>query len=254
MKKYIMKNKKLVALGTILFLMLWFLLYKVINNKILLPSPIEVLIEVKYIITEKTFANIIFGTLNRSVWAFFIALSFAIVLSIFSILNHVIYNFLIPFIELLKTIPTMTIVILALVWLNNDKAPILMGILSVFPILYEGLLKNIISTDEKIIHMLDVYNVQKIDVVRYVYIPKIFEGLGKIFSSTLGLTFKIVVGGEILAAPNNSIGSEIQLQKVYLNTAGVFAWIIIIVILTIIIDYIINFIGEFRGEKLWMKF
>ncbi|WP_061996130.1 hypothetical protein [Clostridium sp. ATCC 25772] len=254
MKKYIMKNKKLVALGAMFFLMLWFLLYKVIDNKLLLPSPFEVFIEVKYIITEKTFIHVILGTLKRSFWSFFIALSFAIVLSIFSILNQVIYNFLIPLIELFKAIPTMTIVILALVWLNNDKAPILMGALAVFPILYEGLLKNIISTDKKIIHMLDVYNVQKIDVVRYVYIPKIFEGLGKIFSSTLGLTFKIVVGGEILAAPNNSIGSEIQLQKVYLNTTGVFAWIVIIVILTIIVDCIISSFRKFRGKKSWMKF
>ena len=250
MKKYTLKNNKTKTLGVVLLLMFWYLIYYFVGNSIIIPSPIETVIEIKSIVLGEKFLFIIGSTFARTIIAFIMAVALAGILGILSAVSNIIYNFLIPILKLLKTMPTMAMVILALIWLKNDKAPILMAILAIFPIIYEGVLNNIFNVDKNIINMLNLYNVRIADIIKKIYIPKTISAIKQIFSSTLGLCFKIIIGGEILASPNNSIGSEIQLQKIYLNTAGVFAWIFIIIVLSMIMELIIFYFQKMLIYKL----
>lgn len=139
MKKYTLKNNKTKTLGVVLLLMFWYLIYYFVGNSIIIPSPIETFIEFKSIVLEERFLFIIGGTFTRTIIAFIIAVVLAGIVGILSAVSNIIYNFLIPILKLLKTMPTMAMVILALIWLKNDKAPILMAILAIFPIIYEGI-------------------------------------------------------------------------------------------------------------------
>lgn len=62
--------------------------------------------------------------------------------------------------------------------------------------------------------------------------------LMSIFVSTLSLTFKVVIAGEVHGQPKYGIGSQIQMEKVNFNTTGIFAWIIIIVFISLIFELI----------------
>ncbi len=50
----------------------------------------------------------------------------------------------------------------------------------------------------------------------------------------------MVIAGEVLSQPKYAIGSNLQLQKMYLNTSGVFAWIIIILVIAKMLEYILE--------------
>ncbi|NLI89838.1 MAG: ABC transporter permease subunit [Epulopiscium sp.] len=234
MKGFTLNKNKL--LGFILIIIIWTISYYFIGNSVILPSPIETAIAFKEIISSQNFAITIFTSLNRLIVSFLIALFLALIFGIISALNQWFYDLISPLVALFKIVPTMAIVILALIWLTNRRAPILIAVIIVFPILYEAVIKGIRDIDRNIINMTKVYKVQQKDIVRYIYIPNIINNIGAILSSTMGLCLKIIIGGEVLGQPLNSIGTSIQTEKMYLNTAGVLAWIGVLLILSLLIN------------------
>ncbi len=236
MKTYTLKNKKYIFLGILILFLTWIGAYYAIENSIILPSPKETLISLNEIVKDKSFYAILLNTLRRTIISFLISLILAVILGIIAALSRGFYYFLSPILALLKTIPTMAIVVLALIWLTNDKAPILIATIIIFPILYEAVINGIQDIDQNLIKMAKVYKVTERNIIRYIYIPNVLKSIFYVFSSALGLSLKVVIGGEVLGQPPNSIGSSIQVEKMQLNTSGVFAWIIILVLISLIIE------------------
>ncbi len=69
----------------------------------------------------------------------------------------------------------MAIIILALIWLNNNKVPMFVGFIMVFPILYETVLNGILDIDYKIIDMAKLYKVSKTTLIKDIYIPSVLS-------------------------------------------------------------------------------
>ncbi len=237
MKRFILKDRKLSILSKIIIIIIWIILSKLINNEILFPSVRSTLTSLIEIVKEPRFFTILGYSLLRSIIGFVFSLLLAIILGILSSISKFIYNLMVPIIDFLSSVPTMAIIILALIWLNNEISPMFVGFIMVFPILYETVLKSILNVDKKIISMSKIYKVDKITLIKDIYIPSIFISLGYIFTSTLGINLKMVIAGEALSQPRYAIGSNLQLQKIYLNTSGVFAWIIIIIFIAKIFEY-----------------
>jgi NitT/TauT family transport system permease protein len=158
---------------------------------------------------------------------------------VFGILSGLIksfYNLMKPVVAILKAVPTMAIVILALIWLESEKAPILIGIILVFPVLYHSVVEGMLNVDIKLLQMANLYSVSKKYIIKDIYLPVICSYLSSSIGAALGLTLKAVIAGEVLGQPKYSIGGSMQLEKMYLNTSGVFAWIIIVVLISVIVE------------------
>ena len=216
---------------------LWALSSKLVSNEIMIPTIGGTLVNLIDIVTDSSFPMIIRSTLLRGLAGFLISLSLAIILGIAANISRLIYNFMMPILNFLKSVPTMAIIILALIWLSNSNAPMFVGFIMVFPILYETVLNGILNIDSKITDMAQLYKVGSITLIRDIYIPSVIMNLKTVLTSTLGLNFKMVIAGEVLSQPTYAIGSNLQLQKLYLNTPGVFAWIIIIIILINVLEW-----------------
>jgi len=245
-------DKKYSMISKLIIIFIWFLLSKFINNEVMIPTIRNTLINLMDIVKDKSFLIIIRMTLLRGFIGFLISLFLAIVLGILSNTSKFIYNFMVPILSFLKSVPTMAIIILALIWLNNNKVPMFVGFIMVFPILYETVLNGILDIDYKIIDMAKLYKVSKTTLIKDIYIPSVFINLKAVLTSTLGLNFKMVIAGEALAQPKYAIGSNLQLQKLYLNTPGVFAWIIIILLIKNILEYSLGLLIKLlKKAKQW---
>lgn len=219
MRKFILKDRKLSIISKIIIIGFWILLSKLIDNEIIFPTIKTTLISLMDIIKGPNFINIIKYSLIRSLFGFLISLSLAIFIGILSSISKVIYNVMVPIIDFLSSVPTMAIIILALIWLNNEFAPMFVGFIMVFPILYETVINGILNVNKNIIDMAQLYKVDKITIIKDIYLPSIFINLSLIFTSTLGINLKMVIAGEALSQPKYGIGSNLQLQKTYLNTS-----------------------------------
>jgi len=251
MKDFTWKDKRLSSLSIILLVGLWAILSKVIDNEVIFPTVKSTLISLVEILKDPDFINIIIYSLLRSLIGFLISLLLAIVTGILSSISKLVYSLMNPILNFLSSVPTMAIIILALIWLDSDYAPMFVGFIMIFPILYETVLGGILNVDSKIIEMAHMYKVDRVTIIKDIYIPSILLSLNQVFSSALGTNLKMVIAGEALSQPKYAIGSNLQLEKMYLNTSGVFAWIIIILLISKLLKYLIKAAKKIFGINSW---
>lgn len=251
MKSCILKNRKLSTISKISFVIIWILLSKIIGNEVIVPSIKSTIVSILKIVKEPNFLNIICYTILRTLLGFLISLFLAITFGILSSFSKVVYNFMEPILKFLNSIPTIAIIVLALIWLDNELVPMFVGFLMVFPVLFETVLNSILNVDKNILQMAYLYRVNKMGIIRNIYIPNILYSLSSILKSALGINLKMVIAGEVLSQPKYAIGSSLQMQRMYLNTSGVFAWIIIILFISLMFDYIGKLIKHSIGINKW---
>jgi NitT/TauT family transport system permease protein len=92
--------------------------------------------------------------------------------------------------------------------------------------------------------MTKIYEVSLKDKIKKIYLPVMKFYFMSIFVSTISLTFKVVIAGEVHGQPKFGIGSQIQLEKVNFNTSGIFAWIVIIVFISFALEIINSILKE----------
>lgn len=239
MKTSTMKDRKLICISLILIILIWIIISNIINNSIYLPKISEVIKEMSSIVKEKEFFQNIIYSLVRAALSFIIALIIAVILGVISSFSKLFYNFFYPINSILKSIPTIAFILIALIWLNKNYAPYLIGIVISFPILYESTLNSILNSNEELVEMLNSFNINFIDRLLNLHIQSVMINISQIATSTFSLVFKVVIAGEVFGQPSFGIGTAIQGAKINFNTAGIFAWIIIVAALCFITDKII---------------
>lgn len=232
------RNNIYVLLSCLMFIILWQCCAIYVNNEIYIPRLENIMFQIKQIVADSNFIIIILSSFCRSILSYILALILALSIGICSTVCSLCKYLIIPINSLLKTIPTMVLIVLALVWFNKNIAPFIVGFAIIFPILYEGIRSNITNIDPKIINMTKIYEVPLVDKITKIYFPVIKFYFMSIFVSTFSLTFKVVIAGEVHGQPKYGIGSAIQIEKINFNTSGIFAWIIIIVIISVILELI----------------
>lgn len=251
MKTSSMKDKKIIFMSLLIIVVIWIFLSDKINNSIYLPKISEIINEILRIIKEKNFLLNIINSLLRGFISFFIALIIAIVLGIVSGFNKFVYNFLYPINSILKSIPTIAFILIALIWLNKNYTPYLIGIIIAFPILYETTVNSILNGNSELNEMVESFEVSFFDKLLSIHIQAIIISISSIVTSTFSLVLKVVIAGEVYGQPLYGIGTAIQGEKINFNTSGIFAWIIIVAILCYITDkIIIYFTGKLiKGRR-----
>lgn len=251
MKKFSYKNKKLIFLSSIILFIIWQIASMIIGSEVVLPSPYLTFKGLIEVIKSSDFLKIILSTLGRTFISFMLALITALFLGITSAFNKYVYNFMIPVLTVMRSLPTIGFIILALIWLSQSSAPILVGFVMSFPIFFDAIIGSILNLDKKILDMAKVYKIKKGNLIKSIYLPSISFAICRIMVSNFSLTMKLVIGGEVIGQPKYGIGTALFVEKNYLNTNMVFAWIILVIIIGIIFSLIQKTIDNrvFR----WMK-
>lgn len=238
MKESSWKNRIEVSISCIILLIIWEVIAIKINNDIYLPTIENVLNNLYEIIVDKNFMNNVTSSTYRCFISFSLAFITAIIIGGLSYMSRIFRNFLKPINMITQSIPTMILIVLALIWADKDKAPFIIGFAIVFPILYDAILSSLMNIDKNIIEMSELYTIKLLDKIRYIYLPSIKITLMRLLVSTFSLAFKVIIAGEVYGQPKYGIGTVVQIEKMNFNTPAIFAWIIIIATISIGLDYI----------------
>ena len=141
-----------------------------------------------------------------------------------------------PAVLTIKAVPVASFVILVLIWVPSRNLSIVISFLMVFPILYTNVLDGILSTDSKLLEMVQVFEVPKAVQIRYVYVSQVLPFFRSGCSVALGLCWKAGVAAEVIGIPDGSIGENLYNAKVYLNTPDLFAWTVVIVLISLVFE------------------
>ena len=67
---------------------------------------------------------------------------------------------------------------------------------------------------------------------RYIYWPALLPYLISGANISLGMSFKSGIAAEVIGVPDHSIGEKLYMAKIYLSTADLFAWTLVIIVIS----------------------
>lgn len=254
MKTFITRsiNIKKVLLTTAalsLFLLLWFIIAIKVNKEYLIPYPTSVLKSLSSIISNNNFFTIIYITLSNSLICFIISFIVSITLSTINYLLPSLEALFNPLINILKAIPTISILLVSLIYLPANKCPLLVGSIILFPIMYSSFLTSLKEIDINLIELSKLYKVSIVDKILKLYIPSIIEPLFSQSKNCISLSVKLTIAAEVLAHTTNSIGIQMQMAKTFMEMDAIFAWTIIAIVLSLLLEGLLSLILKFIKRR-----
>jgi NitT/TauT family transport system permease protein len=225
-------NKLLLLASTVILILLWKLISLFMGSEIILPSPESAFSALAELVRQEHFARAIFYTVRRGVLGFVLSASAALIVGIAAGENRIVYNLLKPVLTIVKTVPVLSIVLLAIIWFKTENVPVFVCFLVVFPVISANVIEGIKNVDPHLIEMAHIYRVRKKRIIFQIYLPSLIPYLLAGLSTAAGVTWKAVIAAEVLSMPRYAIGSGMQFSQLQLNTAELFAWTIIAVIIS----------------------
>lgn len=231
------------SLGSIIVLFsLYELFSRIVDKAIILPSCLEIMNEVIVIVSRADFGDIVFSTLSKTLTAFVSVLTISLVLGILAGYFKGLALFLFPMVTLLRTIPTVSIIIIILIWFGREVGPIFIVGLVVFPILYELISQSMNQVDADLRDVCYLFGGTPLEKFKALYYPQVLLSLYSGIQATLGLAFKVMVMAEVMAQSRLGIGQALNYEKTYLNMAGVLAWSILLMMIVLVFDAMVSYL------------
>ena len=125
---------------------------------------------------------------------------------------------------------------------------VLLGVFMVLPLVYNNLCQGIAAADPKLLEMAKVFELSGWKTFRCCYLPAILPFFLSAVSSALGLAWKSGIAAEVLGRPLTAIGTKIYESKVYLETADLFAWTLVIILLSVALERLLLWVTD-RVQK-----
>lgn len=236
------KNTWIVVLSIAIMLLLWELASLMIGSEHILPGPTTALWTTLSLFGEKGFWAVVGSTLLRGLIGFAIAVIAGIALGIMGGLKEKFNAFMQPWIVVMRSVPVVAFILLALIWFKSNSVPVIIGLLTMFPMIYTNIVNGIHNVDHKLIEMARFYHVGDKRIVSEVYIPAIAPYAVSGISTAVGIGWRAIIVGEVLSQPQYGIGTFMQSAQAFLQVDKVIAWTVIAVVLSFLFEKFIRFV------------
>ncbi|ADI01800.1 MAG TPA: ABC transporter permease subunit [Syntrophothermus lipocalidus] len=243
-------KNSLVTLGSIFFLFLvWKILSLVIGAEIILPAPETTMRDLVNAVRSAAFWQSVEATVYRGLAGFLVSCLAGAVTGFLAGFNSVVFWALQPFMTVIRTTPVMSFILLALIWFRTELVPIFVSFLIAFPIIFDNVVQGIKNVDRQLVEMARLFRVKPWRILFELYIPSILPFLAAGTSSAMGLTWKVIIAAEILSQPTFGIGTQMQNARIYLETARILSWTVVIVFISFVFESILATVE--RKLKTW---
>ena len=252
MKKLDDKTKKIIEnvayplISLVLVLGIWWIVSAVKDKPLVLPAPDKVIVEFFKLFCGVSFWKSVGLSLLRTVICFAISFVLAFAVAVVAGLWTPIHKVMSPIISILRSAPTLAIILIMMLWLDGQTAPVFVGFLIAFPLLYQGIYTAIVGVDKDLVEMAKFYKVKPRDVVFGLYAPEIAPQVFDVSKSTISLTLKVIIASEVLTYAKDSIGLEMQKANQAFDVAVLLGWTLVAILLSFVFEGIVT-----GFKKLW---
>lgn len=223
-----------------LIILFWLLVWQtaawLVHNPIILVGPVRAFGALLGLIPTGEFWLSVSHSFLKISAGFFRAFLWGLALGSAAFRFPLIREFLEPAVSLMKSVPVASFVILALIWAGSEHLSVVISFLVVFPVIYINTLAGLNSTDVRLLEMAKVFHVAPWKTFRSIYFPSLLPYLISGCRVALGISWKSGVAAEVIGLPDHSIGEHLYLSKIYLDTAGLFAWTFVIILISVLFE------------------
>ena len=218
------------------WLMLWQLCCSLVDLPLLLPSPGQTASRLVQLAVTADFWLTVGATFSRICSGFFLAAVVGSLLAVAAAASLWVKTFLYPLFAVLQATPVASFTILALVWIRSSNLSIFISFIMVLPMVYRSVLAGIKSADRQLLEMGRAFRFSWWKKVRFLYLPAVLPFFVSACTTGLGFAWKSGIAAEVLGLPARAVGSEIYQAKIYLETADLFAWTIVVIFISIVLE------------------
>ncbi|MBO4799191.1 MAG: ABC transporter permease subunit [Lachnospiraceae bacterium] len=240
MKTSIINSKQIEKVCAIVIaLLVWHLAAVALGQEILLVSPIRVIQQLSVLCREMSFWQSILFTLSRITGGFLSALIMGTILGVIAARVHFLEVLLWPYMAVIKASPVASFIILCLIWTSSDNLSVIISFLIVLPVVYTNILQGMKATDKKMLEMASVYRLSTWKTIKYIYIPALKPFFTAACSIAVGMSWKSGTAAEVIGIPGGSIGEKLYKAKVYLSSADLLAWTLVIIVISVLCEKLV---------------
>ena len=249
-----MQNKGKIYVKKFIILLFWLGVWQIlamgVDNVLLVVTPLQALRALFIQAGQAEFWRSTFGSMWRIALGFLMGAVLALFLAAVSYRYKITEEVLRPFMVFCKAVPVAVFAVLILIWWGSSLLAVAICFLVVFPNIYLNTLEGLKSADRGLLEMAEVFRLPYGTRFFYIYRPALKPFLLSAFQLSLGMCWKSGVAAEVIGTPDHSIGGALYLAKIYLDTADLFAWTVVIVVLSVLFEKIIFYGIEvfFRWE------
>lgn len=242
-KKNIINIAQIVGLIAVTVL-LWYILALISDNSLVVPRPRAVIGLVFQLLGEGAIWLALLATLARSVLAFVLSLAFAFGLALLAGVFPKTRFCTSAVVTFLRALPTVAVILISLIIFRSSVTPVVVAFLVVFPVIYDVFVRKFQSNSE-LFDVCKVYDVTPANKVKFYILPLVRDELLSVTREQLPLAVKVVIAGEVLALPIRSLGREMYVGKVNLDTARVIA----LTVLSLTVCFVLSGVLSLAGRR-----
>ncbi len=225
--------------------MVWQIISLWVGNAILLVGPLQTLGTLLEKLTEVAFWKACLGSVLRITSGFVLGVILGAGLAVLSHRYAIVEELLSPIMALLKAVPVASFVVLFLIWWSSAYLATVISFCITLPNLYVNTLQGMKCTDKRLLEVSKVFKMAKTDSFLYIYRPALKPFWESAVGVAAGMSWKSGIAAEVIGLPASAIGEQLYLSKIYLDTAGVLAWTVVVILLSVGFERLIKKLGDF---------
>lgn len=244
-----MKFKPTPAFYSILLLLVfWQALAMLIGYPELFPSVTGLLKTILILLIDSDFYASLGITILRGLIGFALALTLSGVLAAVALHQSFWKSFFHPWVVIMRSVPVISIVLIALLWLSPPGLPVFIAFFTMFPILYQNMLSGLEHTDIKLVEMAKVFNKNSLQRLQYIYLPSARALILSGMATAMGFGWRAVIIGEVLAGPVHGIGTSMKKAQAFIDMKVLLAWTIIAIVVSFMFDVLLKLLVKHSGN------
>lgn len=230
------KNLLFSVLALALLWVGWIIAYFAIGNAYILPSFWETLRAAGLLFARADFWAAFGNTFLRTLWAFLASFAVGVLCAVPARLFPRLRAFLAPVVSVLRTLPTMAVILILLLWTSPAAAPVVVASLVLAPAVYSAALTALDGAGEEYGELAAAYGVSKKRLVLQMYLPLAAPALLSQAGAILSMGLKITVSAEVLASTYCSLGYMMQNAKLAVEMPELLALTLLAVLLGFLLE------------------
>lgn len=225
----------LAALGTLV--LIWHLVAIRLDAPLLLPGPGATATAVGRLMNGPAFWRHLGASISRGFVGFALACLSGVTVGLLIGSRSVWDALLGPLLVIMRSAPSISFIVLALIWFKSNGVAIFVIFLVAFPIVAQNVSEGVRNLDRNLVEMATVFEISRRRRLTSLYLPAIRPYLTAGVAAGMGLTWKVLIAAEVLSYPRWGIGAEMDRARVYLESDQVFAWTFLVIGISLAWDY-----------------
>lgn len=241
--------KKEHVVGIAVILLVWQIAAFVVANDILIPYPMDTFVKMANLFVRTDFYYAVGATLLRVLRGFLLSLAAALIASILCDRFEAFRRFFTPFLQIIKTVPNISYIVIALIWLGAEGAVSAVSFMILFPVFCNGFVNCLQNEDPLFKDVVKLYPESFLFHLRLKVIPSLFPELLSTGKTAAGLGLKVGIMAEILGQVRIGVGRSMNYARLNLDTSAIIAWTIVIILLSTACDHVFDWLQTQQTKK-----